>query len=289
MKPVIAVLGAGTMGAGIAAWAAESGHGIRLYDPSDEALRLARERYAVLDDRVYFAPSPEDAVHGADLVIEAAPESLEAKAELFARIAGTLGPETIVASNTSTYSLSMLSEISPFPDRLVIAHFFNPARSLPLVELVEGQRTRPGAADRLEAWLAAGGKAPVRLRKDIPGFIANRLQAALLREALHLLAEGVADAEQIDAAVTQGIGLRWAAYGPFEVADRGGLDIWAKVAGHLFPLLHNAADAEPLDALARAGKLGAKSGEGFYRYVASPQCEAESFEDSIRKLTNARG
>lgn len=281
----IAILGAGTMGTGLARLFAGSGMKVALYDPHREALDRARAAIALgaggpadqhagedggpapVDEVLRLTRDLEEAIHEADFVLEAGPEQLEVKRGLYSAIASFLAPDALVASNTSSLPLESLAEGQAFGDRFVIAHFFNPADLVPLVELVKRPDTRSDLVDRLVKTLTHCGKAPVVLKKDCPGFIANRLQAAVLREACHLLQNGVADAEQIDRAMKEGPGLRWALGGPFEITDFGGLDIWERVADNLFPTLDNGLTApEPIRDNVRNGKLGLKSGGGFYDY-----------------------
>jgi 3-hydroxybutyryl-CoA dehydrogenase len=274
----IAILGAGTMGSGLALLFAANGMPVSLYDPSESALHKADEAMVSFAERhardwpqarsrVRLTGVIAEAVQGADLVLEAGPEKLDIKREIYREITPHLQEDAIVASNTSSLALSELADGQPFADRFMIAHFFNPPTLIPLVEIVKLPETRSELAAKLTAMLEACGKAPVTLHKDCPGFIANRLQAAVMREACRLLADGVADAEQIDRAVKEGPGLRWALNGPFEIADFGGLDIWERVTDNLFPTLDNGATApQTLRDCVREGKLGVKSGAGFYRY-----------------------
>ncbi|GAA3399808.1 3-hydroxyacyl-CoA dehydrogenase family protein [Paenibacillus hodogayensis] len=342
-KPYIAVLGAGTMGGGLAELFVKHGFDVSLYDPDPAALAKVRTRLSAADlncgersgpsallgqsvsgdqaepdeggemnrtsprssdtlrttghfaepdgsgdsnsavchaeERNVSDPSPrhrgtlrttghlEAAVRPADFVLEAGPELLPIKRELYAALIPALGADAIVASNTSSLPLRSLADGLPYADRFVIAHFFHPAAIIPLVEIVGLPDTRPGVVGQVAEWLAQCGKSPVVLRKDCPGFIANRLQAAVLREACHLLAEGIADAEQIDRAMTEGPGLRWALNGPFAISDLGGLDIWERVADNLFPQLSAAPDVpQELSGRVREGRVGTKSGAGFYNY-----------------------
>ncbi|MDF2714245.1 MAG: 3-hydroxybutyryl-CoA dehydrogenase [Paenibacillus sp.] len=281
----IAVLGAGTMGSGLAQLFARCGMPIVLYDPDRKALDRAREaigRSAELHirdwpneqkaweraaDKIRMTEDLKEAVQGADFVLEAGPENIGIKRDIYKAVAPFLGDDALVASNTSSLALDTLVQGQPFGDRFVIAHFFNPAHLVPLVEIVKRPDTRPDLTDRLIGVLVQCGKAPVILKKDCPGFIANRLQAAVLREACHLLQSGVADAEQIDRAMKEGPGLRWAINGPFEIADFGGLDIWERVTGNLFPSLDNGlTPPEPVRDNVSNGKLGVKTGSGFYEY-----------------------
>lgn len=314
MTVCIAVLGAGTMGSGIAELFAAHGFAVALYDPDGTVLHNVRQRlsergisFAAAEGKpaaygdtakhafgtgsVRLTSELANAVCGAGFVIEAGPEKLETKRELLHAIAPFLADDAIVASNTSTLPLESLAQGQTFANRLLIAHFFNPATVVPLVEVVGLPDTEPGVVERAAALMVSCGKAPVVLKKDCPGFIANRLQAAVLREACHLLSCGVADAEQIDRAMTEGPGLRWALNGPFAIADYGGLDIWEKVTGNLFPLLGGDREApEVISASVRQNRLGFKSGAGFYEYGdgEARQREASRREQALRQLIRGR-
>lgn len=293
----IAVLGAGTMGLGIARLFAEYGYPVRLFEPSAQVrervgrVPAATEKAGAAAGKTANPDVTDDlmkAVAGADLIVEAAPEQPDVKRELYGKMAPAVKDTAIVASNTSTMPLRMLASGQPFAERMVIAHFFNPPQLVPLVELVSLPETAPGIVESLAELLRRCHKTPVVLRKDVPGFIANRLQAALLREACWLLRNGVADAGQIDAAVKEGIGLRYAFKGPFEIADFGGLDIWEKVAERLFPELDNSGSApELLPAKVRNGELGLKSGKGFYEYD-HPAAASERWKRELADLVSLK-
>ncbi|UVI33050.1 3-hydroxyacyl-CoA dehydrogenase family protein [Paenibacillus spongiae] len=262
MITAITVLGAGTMGLGIARLFAGHGCRVTVYDPNIQPLSDP-----FLPPSLVLANDFEKAVSEADLIVEAVPEQMDIKREIFGRLDKLIKPSAIVASNTSTFQLHDLTADLAIRDRMLITHFFNPADYIPLVEIVALPSTSSSIVCEVASLLQRCGKSPVVLNKDIPGFIANRLQAALMREACYLLENGVADAAQIDTAVREGLGLRWAFKGPFEVADLGGLDIWAKVTGHLFPELANSIEA-PQSIVEKTGRgeLGVKSGRGFYEY-----------------------
>ncbi|MCR8671274.1 3-hydroxyacyl-CoA dehydrogenase family protein [Agrococcus sp. HG114] len=259
----IAVLGAGIMGAGIARVLGRAGHDVRVFDVrADAAARAAESAGGSPCDSV------EAAVDGATIVLEAAPERLELKRALLAEVEAA-NREAIIASNTSSIDVAALAAGMRDPSRLVIAHFFNPADTVPLVEVVPGPATPQATVDRMVALLAEAGKAPVALAEQVEGFIANRLQAALYREAMHLVERGVATPEQVDAVVTAGLGPRWALAGPFEVMDLGGLDVWTSVTDGIFPTLSGASAAPAmLRERAASGELGAKSGQGFFAHDA---------------------
>ena len=209
----------------------------------------------------------EEAISEAEFIIESAPEDFEVKRQLYNEIGPLLKKDAIVASNTSSYPLARLSHEQPFADRLIIAHFFNPAHIIPLVELVKGENTKEGVAETIAAFLTTCGKVPVILKKDIRGFIANRLQAAVLREACFLIENGIADAGQIDTVMKESIGMRWAVSGPFQVSDYGGLDIWGKVLENLLPVLDNRGQVPAIiSEKVKLNELGVKTGKGFFNY-----------------------
>lgn len=275
------------MGLGIAQLFAEHGCQVTLYDPKLQSLN-ERSLDAAASPSIVFMSDFEKAVTTADLIVEAVPEQLDVKRDVYARLEPLIKPQAIIASNTSTFALRELAANLSFEDRMIVTHFFNPAKHVPLVEIVGLPSTSPAILNEVISLLQHCGKSPVVLNKDIPGFIANRLQAALMREACYLLENGVADARQIDTVVSDGLGLRWALKGPFEIADLGGLDIWAKVTGHLFPELSRSSEA-PQSILERAGsgELGVKSGRGFYEYEDGPHA-SEQLSDRMKQLVSFR-
>ena len=287
----VGVLGAGTMGAGIAQIAALGGYETLLHDPIPAALEAGIER--LRRDLGKGAErgrwSEEEATAAAqrvggagnlaglaecDLVVEAAPEDLALKRELFASLASACGPETILASNTSSLSVTAIAAEVPHPERVVGMHFFNPPALMKLVEVVATERSDEAA---LEATTEVGrrmGRTPIRA-KDSPGFIANRLARPFSLESLRMLAQGVADAATIDRVVRLGGGFRM---GPFELIDLIGLDVNLSVARSFF-----AQGGEPerwrpspiQEALVEEGRLGRKSGRGFYEYGEGPHREKD--------------
>lgn len=232
----VAVLGAGTIGASWAALFAAAGHEVTVYDPSDEApgkvLGFVNQAAPALvalgwenasgDSRIRFTKQPEEAVESADFIQENAPEHAKIKHALYARIEPHLAEHAIIGSSTSGLTLSVLQKGFVNPERLVIAHPFNPPHLIPLVELVGNECTGPGVLDRAQSFFESLGKECVRLNKEIPGHIANRLQAAIWREAIHLIIEGVASLEDVDKAISAGPGIRWAAMGPNSLLHLGG-------------------------------------------------------------------
>jgi 3-hydroxybutyryl-CoA dehydrogenase len=276
----IAVLGAGVMGAGIARVLATAGHRVRVFDvDASAAARAAESAGASAHGTV------EEAVEGATIVLEAAPERLELKRELIARVEAA-NADAIIASNTSSIGADALAAGMRDASRLVIAHFFNPADTVPLVEVVPGPATPKATVDRMVALLEEAGKTAVPLAQQVEGFIANRLQAALYREAMHLVELGIATPEQVDATVTAGLGPRWALAGPFEIMDLGGLDVWTSVTDGIFPTLGDASAAPGmLRERAERGDLGAKTGAGFLPREADAPAR---FAARLRALIEAR-
>jgi 3-hydroxybutyryl-CoA dehydrogenase len=281
----IAVVGSGIMGRGIALIYALNGFKVFLYDCEPNALmeaghRIEKDLALLLTEglvtqnqqrqalaNIIFNDSLKAAVKDADFVIEAVPEQLSLKQQIFSEIEKLVMDDTILASNTSTLPLTDLARYLSRPERMIITHFFNPAHLVPLVEVVAAENTPEYVLEATLNHLRRLKKKPVVLKKAVPGFIANRLQAALFREALYLLSIGVADCEDIDTAVTAGPGFRWSLIGPLETADFGGLDTWQKVMNNLCPELDcSKFSPKIIDVMNKEGRLGVKSGEGFYQY-----------------------
>lgn len=284
-KRKIAVLGAGKMGRSMASLFSVNGIPTTVYDPYDAVL-LAVQQASTDTALLTFTTSLEEAVTGADFVLESAPEHIEVKRQLYRNLEPYLKNNAIVASNTSSYSLSALSDRLPFRNRMLITHFFNPADVIPLVEIVRHESTDDEIVAYITSLLQKCGKVPVVLQKDIPGFIANRLQSAVLREACFLLEQGVAGAEDIDRVVKEGIGIRWALNGPFEIADYGGIDIWEKVLDNLLPHLGKATSApDAIKEKVKQNHIGVQAGNGFYQYeVGSPANHVSQQKERLMKL-----
>jgi 3-hydroxybutyryl-CoA dehydrogenase len=259
----VAVVGAGTMGVGIARVFAEAGCSVRLGARRAESLDAARSRLGPAIDRVVASTSLDPVLTGAELVIETISEAVEPKREVLSRAEELASPEGILTTNTSSLPLADLSVGLARPERFAGLHWFNPPELVELVEVVGGAGTAPEVLDTLRDWMNALGKAPVVLRRDVPGFVANRLQYALLREAYALADSGVCSLDDIDRAVTHGIGARWAGIGPFEAMDLAGLDVHASVAANLYAVLANDRELSPrLVAAIKDGALGVKNGRG---------------------------
>jgi 3-hydroxybutyryl-CoA dehydrogenase len=270
-----AVVGAGVMGAGIAHVLAAAGWRVGLHDPDPAALASAPERIAaaaeLLDrpaaavlERVTREASLETAVEGAQLVIEAGPERVEVKQYLFASLEAVADPDAVLATNTSAIPIREIAARVERRERVLGTHFWNPPHLVPLVEVVESEATDP----RHVAWtidvLAEAGMKPVHVKADIPGFVGNRLQHALKREAIALVAAGVCDAETVDTVVKQGFGMRLPYIGPLEQSDLGGLELTLAIHEVLMPSLDVTRAPHPLlvEKVA-AGETGASVGRGF--------------------------
>jgi 3-hydroxybutyryl-CoA dehydrogenase len=200
-----------------------------------------------------------------DLAIESAPEDMAFKQDLFAKLDAETRPDAVLASNTSGLSITAIASRCSHPERVLTTHFWNPPHLMPLVEVVKGERTSDEVVERVRALLTRCGKMPVVVKKDRPGQLGNRLQMALVREAVHIVAEGIADAEAVDLVAKNGFGIRMPAYGIFEHQDVVGLDMGVKIVDYVAQDLYNEPRApEHMRELVREGKLGAKTGQGFY-------------------------
>lgn len=281
----VAVIGAGTMGAGIAGLFARAGCTVLLVDQEPDLLQRGIDLLRAAQDglrtagvlsartaaaalrRVEPLTSVEEACDGVQLVVEAVSEDLPLKQDLFGRLEKVCSARSVLASNTSGLSITAIAGVCRRPGRVAGMHFWNPPHLVPLVEVVCGRDTNLATARLLVQLSRRLGKRPILVRRDVPGFVANRLQFAVFREALHLLADGVASAEDIDEAMTAGPGLRYALMGPLRTADLGGLDIFLAISRYLFAELSD--DRRPAALLAdlvQQGRRGAKSGGGFYDY-----------------------
>ena len=248
----VACIGGGTIGSSWAAYFLAQGLDVTLSDPAPDGEAVARQiidgAWSTLErlglapgaarSRFRFAADPIAALDGADFVQESAPERYEIKLDLLRRLSAVLPREIIIASSSSGLLISRLQEVCTFPERCVIGHPFNPPHIVPLVEVVGGTQTERWAVDAAMAFYQAIGKHPTEIRKEVPGHLANRLQAALWREAVHLVAEGVATVADVDAAISEGPGLRWALMGPhltFHLA--GGAGGMTHYMDHLAPAI----------------------------------------------------
>ncbi|MEM1275659.1 MAG: 3-hydroxyacyl-CoA dehydrogenase NAD-binding domain-containing protein [Pseudomonadota bacterium] len=226
-KTPIGILGAGVIGASWAALFLAAGHRVQVYDVADgfedATRRYVEGAWPVLEqlgltggdpDAVTFHNDPAAAVAGTGFIQESVPERLPIKHALYTRVEGALDDGAVISSSASGLTLTQMQECWTDPSPLILGHPFNPPHLIPLVELMANDRTAPGALEKAEAIYHGAGKVTIRMEKEIDGHVANRLQAALWREAIHLINQGVASVEDVDKAIWAGPGLRWAAMGP---------------------------------------------------------------------------
>lgn len=281
----ITVIGAGIMGHGIAQVFALAGFPVHIYDLTKEKLTNAITAISINLDlyvdnelissdekeralgQIQITSNLEESLDDTTFVIEAIPEDLQLKWDLYRILETICAQDVIIASNTSTIPLTKLIQHSIHPERFIIAHFLNPAPLVPLVEVIKHKNTSNHVVKTTLSLLKKAGKTPILLKKEIKGFVVNRIQAALLREALALIDDGVVDSEDMDQIIKDGPGFRWAFIGPIETVDYGGLDTWKRIFDSLFPDLNNSQTApNHINELVKENKLGAKTGEGIYSY-----------------------
>jgi 3-hydroxybutyryl-CoA dehydrogenase len=286
-KARIAVVGAGLMGHGIAQVFALAGHDVTITDSVKASLDSATSRIRTNledlgDDQsavARVAPQAElaDAVRDADYVVEAVLEDLPLKQQLFAEIERQVRPDTILASNTSVIPITEIMAGLQRRERALGTHWWNPPYLVPLVEVIGTQWTSQAAIDWTIRLHADAGKTPVHVKKDLPGFVGNRLQHALWRECIALVQNGICDAETVDTVIKASFGRRLAVLGPLENADLVGTDLTLAIHRTVLPDLDRTPGALPyLEGLVADGKLGMKTGEGFRRWTPAQQSALRS-------------
>ncbi|NLY80546.1 MAG: 3-hydroxybutyryl-CoA dehydrogenase [Lysinibacillus sp.] len=282
MIQTVGVVGAGSMGSGIANLAASSGFNVILHDietkyvenglariekfmqKSVEKGKITEEQKAEVIERISATTNLED-LKTADIVIEAVIENLEVKKDVFSKLDQILPKDVIIATNTSSMSITTIAAATNRPERVAGMHFFNPAQIMKLVEVVRGYKTSDETVNELKDFSKQLNKEPIEVKKDTPGFIVNRIMIPQFIEAIKLLEEGVATAEDIDKAVTLGLNYPM---GPFTLQDYAGVDIGLYVMEYMKEEFNDTRFAPPmlLKQLVRAGRLGKKTGAGFYDY-----------------------
>jgi len=296
-KARIAVVGAGLMGHGIAQVFALAGHDVTIYDSTAASLDTVKMRIlANLKDlgddqkaveRVMPVSDLAQAVRDAEYVVEAVLEDLPLKQKLFAEIESYVRSDTILASNTSVIPITRIMEGLKQRERALGTHWWNPPYLVPLVEVIETQWTSRPAIDFTMKLHAAAGKKPAHVKKDVPGFIGNRLQHALWREAVALVEHGICDAETVDTVIKSAFGRRLAVLGPLENADMVGTDLTLAIHRTVLPDIDSRPRPSPyLEKLVKDQKLGFKSGEGFRKW--SPEQQAALRSKVLQHLKNAR-
>ena len=287
----IGVIGAGLMGHGIAYLLAAAGHTVRIYDPSAEWRNSLSQRLkSALDlldgdpallGRISAHDQLAPAMKDVSFVFEAAPEKLPLKQQLFAELEALTSPTTILASNSSAIPSTRIGEKLKHRDRVVGTHFWNPPHLVPLVEVTQNEKTSDDTIRRTMELLRDAGRKPVHVKKDIPGFVGNRLQHALKREAIALVAAGVCDADTIDEVVKNGFGARMAVLGPMEQTDLVGTDLTLDIQNVLLSDLDRSTEpTQFLKDLVANGKLGMRTGEGLRKWT--PEA-ADAVRERLRR------
>lgn len=275
-------LGAGTMGHATALQFAVKGYPVRLLDTSDTALQqgmtaikhdlatfreagLLHEADAAILARITPTTDYATALADTDFVIESIIEDLDVKKQVWQRVESFVSDETILATNTSGLSPTAIQSVLRKPDRFVVAHFWNPAQLMPLVEVVPGKQTAIATVDLTVALMNHIGKHAVGLKQESLGFVGNRIQLAVLREALHIVEEGIATPAAVDDIIKYSLGRRWSLVGPIASADLGGLDVFDNISKYLYADLGATQGEDPALAKKVADhELGLKTGRGFY-------------------------
>lgn len=297
-KQQIAVIGAGLMGHGIALTLARAGQYVAITDPFEEArntvsARMRASMVAMGDKETAIAealkkieifPSTAGAVARANVVFEAAPEKLPLKQKIFAEVEEHAPDTCILASNTSVMPITQIMSGLRLRHRAVGTHWWNPPHMIPLVEVIKTEWTDPVVAQTMYDLLEDAGKTPVMVEKDVPGFIGNRLQHALWREAVSLVENGICAAEDVDTVVKSCFGRRLAVLGPLENADLVGTDLTLDIHENVLHDIEARQGPSPyLQKLVADGKLGMKSGEGFRKWT---QAEAQDVRDRVARHLN---
>jgi 3-hydroxybutyryl-CoA dehydrogenase len=300
----VAVMGTGTMGPGIALQFARAGYNVIIWGRNEQSLARGMRnlqlniddlvREDILDDfevgriknNIIVTADLEEACKDAQIVVEAIPEILELKQDLFSGLEEICSRETILASTTSTLLPTPLSEKLKYKERLIVAHFWNPAYLAPLVEVCGSKDTSAEVIEVAMGILKKIGNQPVLMRKEILGFLGNRIMHAMNREALALISEGVCDPEDIDVVVNTSFGPRFANLGPMEYLDAVGLDLIKNIQGYLYGDLDDTAGVVPvIDKLVTEGNLGMKTGKGLFDWSKKQDRIRENRDkDFIRRL-----
>jgi len=296
-----ALVGSGTMGPGIVATLSRGGFEVRVFDTSPEARERtpadAEVAYGVLE-RIGGKAAAErgtvtvfddlaEAVAGVDLVIEAVPENADTKAKVFADLDKHAPAHAILASNTSGIPITKIQESVADPSRVVGMHWSNPPHVIPVIEIIAGAKTSPDVVEKLRSIVLGLGLIPVRVLKDVPGFVENRVLYAIMRECLSLVDQGVVSEEELDTCVQWGIGFKLAVIPPLQLLDVAGLDIYSAVASYLNRDLEARQDvSETITSRVRRSELGMKTGKGLFSYTPD---EAQALRmERARKLVATR-
>lgn len=281
----VTIVGSGLMGHGIGQEFALAGYQVILHDLTEEklikAVKNVRKNLSILQgfglvdsedlertlSKIKVETRLEEAVEEADLVVEAMSEDLLRKQEIFKQLDKFCPRKTILATNSSSFIPSKIAVVTKRPELVVGTHYFNPPYLLPLVEIIRSNETSDETVNTIFKLLVKIGKSPIIVEKEIPGFVANRLQASLLREALSLIENGVATPQDVDKAIRTSIGRRWSVAGIFEITEIAGWDLKLAIVNELFPSLESSKEVPSiLKEKVSKGELGIKTGKGFYEW-----------------------
>lgn len=302
LPEMIGIAGAGTMGASMCQIFAEYGYQVVLYTRSQKTLDKAKELILLnqktkvacgdsteekaketLAHITYAAPGDLTCFRECSLIVESIVEDMEAKHIFWKEVSSMVDEDAVLTTNTSGLSITEIAKAVHRPERFCGMHWFNPPHIIPLIEVISGEKTEKKTADIVYHLAEEIGKKPIYVAKDAPGFIANRIQLAVLRECLHIRKEGIGDYSDIDRCMKYGLGFRYACLGPMEVCDQGGLDTFYHIASYLFADL--ADDKDPNDTilgeLFQKGEYGVKTKKGFYDYSDGKDQEAIRLRDEM--------
>ncbi len=302
----VAIIGAGNMGTGLAVQFARYGTAATVIDHRESNLETARETITdalgFLQREGMLSEDPSEirelidytldtaaGVSETDLVIETVSENREVKRTVFETVFDAAPADAILSSNTSGIPITELGEFVPEPERVVGCHWWNPPYLLPLVEVVRGEKTSTETVERTVEYVESVGRNPIVVERDVPGFVWNRIQFAVMRECAHIVEEGIASIEDVDRAVRDGYALRTAAVGPFETADISGVDLFQDVGENIMPHLSNATEPGPMfEERIADGRTGVAAGAGFHEYEESLAEAIERRDKRVSAIQRAR-
>ncbi|NTY41594.1 3-hydroxyacyl-CoA dehydrogenase family protein [Burkholderia diffusa] len=293
MKKKVAVVGAGTMGAAIAGVFVKHEYDVAIYSRSDATLEAAKGVVTCIagpDASVTYTTSLERCVAGAVIVSESVAENAAVKQKLFADIEQWVDADCLLSSNTSSVSITDIARHLARPERVIGLHWFNPPDIMPLIEIISGAATSGDAIQRARDICAELGKEVIEVKQDIAGFVVNRLQYAILREALYLVESGVASIADVDLAVESTLAPRWSAFGPLKLMDLAGLDVVERVSDILMPALSRDTGTSALvRRLCSEQALGIKTERGFYEWTTdSIRSALQRRDETVRMLVEHR-
>lgn len=294
----VVLAGSGVMGASLAQIFAAHGYSVTLYDIAKEALDkaaslIAINQKAMVDQGALTQEESRDLVQQiryttekevftrADFVLEAIVEKMAVKHSFWSEVSELVGEDVVLATNTSGLSISQIAQAVKHPERFAGMHWVNPPHLIPLVEVIAGEKSSPDCLETIRSLALRLEQHPVMVHKDPPGFVLNRLQYALLREACHIVEEGYASLEDVDSVMKYGLGMRYACLGPFETVDFGGIDVFYNVGSYLFgQLCNDTCVPRIIQENFEAGRLGVKSGAGFHDYSGDKAAKAIAKRDA---------